>query len=117
MVLLCGRLLTVANVGDSDAVLDTGTEHFMLTVNHRIDDNATERERLSKAGVHLAALSACLTRPAGLGEKGLGPLRCWPGGLAFSRSVGDISAGGHVFSCPHVFQVRQPFGLQESLAL
>lgn len=98
----------MANVGDSDAALDTGTDLVLATVNHRIEENPNEHERLSEAGVQVAPLSTCLTRPAAPGEKGFGPLRCWPGGLEVARSVGDIRAGNHVFSYPHVLQVCEP---------
>lgn len=108
VALLCGKLLTVANVGDSEAVLDTGTGLFLATVSHRIQDNTNERDRLSDAGVCLAPLSTCLSRPASPGSKGFGPLRCWPGGLIVSRSLGNGAAPSPVFSCPHVSQVIVP---------
>ncbi|CAD7705035.1 unnamed protein product [Ostreobium quekettii] len=108
VALLCGRLLTVANVGDSDAVVDTGTDAFLATACHRIEDNAGERERLTSQGVRLGRLSPSLTHVAAPGEKGVGPLRCWPGGLAVSRSIGDAEAGVHVLTCPNVCQVVLP---------
>ena len=111
--LLCGRLLTLVNVGDSDAIVDIGTETFLATVSHRLEDNVNECERLKAAGVHVASLSATLTRLAAPGEEGIGPLRCWPGGLALSRSIGDVKAGSHIIPCPHISQVaaRQLFRL------
>ena len=39
MAVLFGSLLTVANVGDSKAFLDTGSELVELTTSHRIEDN------------------------------------------------------------------------------
>ncbi|CAD7697129.1 unnamed protein product [Ostreobium quekettii] len=42
------------------------------------------------------------------GERGVGPLRCWPGGQAVSRSIGDIKAGESILPCPHVFQAIVP---------
>jgi hypothetical protein len=50
---------------------------LQLSGNHRIDDNKAERERLVAAGGDLAQ--------ADLDGRGVGPLRIWPGGLAFSR--------------------------------
>lgn len=39
MAVLFGNLLTVANVGDSKAFLDTGSEVVELSTSHRIEDN------------------------------------------------------------------------------
>ncbi len=36
LVIVSGWLLTVANIGDSDAYLDTGSEAVQLTFSHRI---------------------------------------------------------------------------------
>jgi hypothetical protein len=46
LMLVTGSLITVANLGDSSAVLDTGNSIFELTKNHRIQDNETEKKRL-----------------------------------------------------------------------
>lgn len=55
-----GWELLVANVGDSCAYLDTGAEVLLVNGNHRLDDNAEERERIKKAGG--ALLSVLLLR-------------------------------------------------------
>ena len=39
MAVLHGKLLTVANVGDSKAFMDTGSEIVELSTSHRIEDN------------------------------------------------------------------------------
>ena len=39
MAVLYGKLLTVANVGDSKAFMDTGSEIVELSTSHRIEDN------------------------------------------------------------------------------
>ena len=39
MAMLYGKLLTVANVGDSKAFIDTGSEIVELSTSHRIEDN------------------------------------------------------------------------------
>jgi hypothetical protein len=36
----------------------------------------------------------------------VGPLRCWPGGLCLSRSIGDIDVGECIIPVPHVKQVK-----------
>lgn len=36
----------------------------------------------------------------------MGPLRCWPGGLCLSRSIGDTDVGEFIVPIPHVKQVK-----------
>ena len=36
----------------------------------------------------------------------VGPLRCWPGGLCLSRSIGDTDVGEYIVPIPHVKQVK-----------
>ena len=36
----------------------------------------------------------------------VGPLRCWPGGLCLSRSIGDTDVGEFIVPVPHVKQVK-----------
>jgi len=36
----------------------------------------------------------------------VGPLRCWPGGLCLSRSIGDLDVGECIIAVPHVKQVK-----------
>ena len=50
LALVVGWELLVANVGDSSAYLDTGSEIIQVTGNHRVDDNADERARVKAAG-------------------------------------------------------------------
>uniref|UniRef100_A0A453I9F5 Uncharacterized protein n=1 Tax=Aegilops tauschii subsp. strangulata TaxID=200361 RepID=A0A453I9F5_AEGTS len=38
------------------------------------------------------------------------PLRCWPGGLCLSRSIGDTDVGEFIVPIPHVKQVKVNFG-------
>lgn len=122
LALLCGRLLTVANLGDSDAVLDTGSQTVLATVSHRLETNDAERKRLADAGMLLASQTSIINTQASLTntaqtsvtqasepwEPVSDTLRCWPGGLAFSRSIGDIEAGKHIISLPHIFQAVLP---------
>jgi len=39
-------------------------------------------------------------------EKTVGSLRCWPGGLCLSRSIGDMDVGEFIVPIPHVKQVK-----------
>ncbi len=54
--LATGWLLTVANTGDSAAVLDTGSSMLELIKSHRIHSNLEEQARLKQAGQYLAPL-------------------------------------------------------------
>lgn len=36
----------------------------------------------------------------------IGPLRCWPGGLCLSRSIGDMDVGEFIVPIPHVKQIK-----------
>ncbi|GFR48931.1 hypothetical protein Agub_g10936 [Astrephomene gubernaculifera] len=106
--IVIGYLLTVANLGDSSAVLDTGCSILELTGSHRIQSNPDEQARLRAAGCTLAPLGFHLQGPARQGELGVGPLRLWPGGLCVSRSVGDLDAGPEVVPLPHIRQLILP---------
>ncbi|KAJ9519451.1 hypothetical protein QJQ45_023188 [Haematococcus lacustris] len=108
VVLCTGWLLTVANTGDSAAVLDTGCSLLELTHSHRIHTNHEEQARLKSAGQQLAQLGYHLQGPAKPGDPGVGPLRLWPGGLCVSRSLGDLDAGPEVLPIPHIRQVILP---------
>lgn len=108
VILSTGWLLTVANTGDSAAVLDTGISMLELIKSHRIQSNLEEQTRLKGAGQYLAPLGFHLQGPAKPGEQGVGPLRLWPGGLCVSRSVGDLDAGAEVVPVPHIRQIMLP---------
>lgn len=41
----------------------------------------------------------------------IGPLRCWPGGLCLSRSIGDMDVGEFIVPVPYVKQVKVVFKL------
>ena len=51
-----GSLLTVANLGDSRACLDTGKAVAQLTVDHRVATHKGERRRLQAQKVHIAPI-------------------------------------------------------------
>uniref|UniRef100_A0A383WJ55 PPM-type phosphatase domain-containing protein n=2 Tax=Tetradesmus obliquus TaxID=3088 RepID=A0A383WJ55_TETOB len=105
MAVMSGWLLTVANTGDSNAVIDCGDAVQEITHSHRIQVNKNEQNRLRQAGAQLAPLGFHLQGPAKPQEMGVGPLRMWPGGLCVSRSIGDLDAGPLIIPLPHVRQV------------
>ncbi|CAA6671329.1 unnamed protein product [Spirodela intermedia] len=93
-------IVTVASVGDSRCILDTQDGAVtLLTVDHRLEENAEERERVTASGGEVGRLSI-------LGGKEIGPLRCWPGGLCLSRSIGDMDVGEYIVPVPYVKQVK-----------
>lgn len=104
-VLITGPLVTVANIGDSAAVLDTGCSMLELTTTHRIHDSLQEQSRLRGSGCNVASMGFHLQGPATAGEPGVGPLRVWPGGLCVARSIGDADAGPEIVPIPSIKQV------------
>ncbi|KAI3410714.1 PPM-type phosphatase domain-containing protein [Psidium guajava] len=99
-VIVDGWTVTVACVGDSRCVLDAqGGAVSNLTVDHRLEDNVEERERVTASGGEVGRLSI-------FGGAEIGPLRCWPGGLCLSRSIGDMDVGEFIVPVPHVKQVK-----------
>lgn len=92
--------VTVASVGDSRCILDAqGGAVSDLTVDHRLEDNVEERERVTASGGEVGRLSI-------VGGCEVGPLRCWPGGLCLSRSIGDMDVGEFIVPVPYVKQVK-----------
>ncbi|KAK7357760.1 hypothetical protein VNO80_17056 [Phaseolus coccineus] len=92
--------VTVASVGDSRCVLDAqGGAVSSLTVDHRLEENIEERERVTASGGEVGRLSI-------VGGAEIGPLRCWPGGLCLSRSIGDMDVGEFIVPIPYVKQVK-----------
>ena len=76
------RELTVANVGDSEALLVEAEDETLLTTQHRLADSAEERERVVETGSTIAQAVDNDGYPGG-------PLRAYPGGLAVTRTIGD----------------------------
>ncbi|XP_020588449.1 probable protein phosphatase 2C 3 [Phalaenopsis equestris] len=98
-VIIDGWTITVASVGDSRCILDAQGDVSLLTVDHRLEENAEERERVTASGGEVGRLSI-------VGGAEIGPLRCWPGGLCLSRSIGDMDVGEFIVPIPHVKQVK-----------
>lgn len=99
-VVIDGWTITVASVGDSRCILDTQAGVVsLLTVDHRLEENVEERERVTASGGEVGRLNI-------YGGNEVGPLRCWPGGLCLSRSIGDTDVGEYIVPIPHVKQVK-----------
>ncbi len=97
VVAVCGDVITVAACGDSLAVLDTGSQVLKLSKEHRLETSESEVSRIKKAGGKV--------EPTILDNGPVGTLRVWPGGLAVSRTIGDIEGKvGGVICDPEVSQ-------------
>jgi serine/threonine protein phosphatase PrpC len=60
LVVVDGLTVTVASVGDSRCIVDTnGGEVSLLTVDHRLEENAEERERVTASGGEVSRLNLC----------------------------------------------------------
>jgi len=107
VVVLVGRWCMVANVGDSSVVMDSGHRIEQLNVDHRLEDNVREQERVITSGGLLTRLDEGGWGPC-LEDEGYGPLRVWPGGLALSRAFGDFDVGEFIFASPYIQQTMLP---------
>jgi serine/threonine protein phosphatase PrpC len=97
------RLITCANVGDSQAYLVLSESIVPLGIDHRLECNAEERERVvADGGVVARALAPTGERRA------VGPLRAWPGGLAMGRSLGDRDCGEWLSPEPSITRTSMP---------
>ncbi|XP_037420938.1 probable protein phosphatase 2C 12 [Triticum dicoccoides] len=103
-VIIDGWVVTVASVGDSRCILESaeGSVYF-LSADHRLDANEEEVERVTASGGEVGRIN--VARGAGIG-----PLRCWPGGLCLSRSIGDTDVGEYIVPVPHVKQLSNAGG-------
>ncbi|XP_074570906.1 putative protein phosphatase 2C 12 [Curcuma longa] len=99
-VIIDGWVVTVASVGDSRCILESaeGSVHY-LSADHRLEANAEEVDRIIASGGEVGRLNI-------VGGAEIGPLRCWPGGLCLSRSIGDKDVGELIVPVPHVKQVK-----------
>ncbi|NP_001141493.1 Probable protein phosphatase 2C 69 [Zea mays] len=93
-------VVTVASVGDSRCILESadGSIYF-LSADHRFDSNPDEVKRVTACGSKVGKMDI-------VGGPEVGPLRCWPGGLCLSRSIGDLDVGECIIAVPHVKQVK-----------
>ncbi|KAM0032741.1 putative protein-serine/threonine phosphatase [Helianthus debilis subsp. tardiflorus] len=99
-VIIEGSVITVASVGDSRCILESADGGlYYLSADHRLDCSEEERERVTASGGEVGRLNAG-------GGAQIGPLRCWPGGLCLSRSIGDVDVGEFIVPVPYVKQVK-----------
>jgi len=94
------EMCTIANVGDSYALLVSCDAFRWITEDHRLQTNQTERERVVACGGIIAQAAFKDGRSAAL--RGLGPLRAWPGGVACARAIGDSDCGHFISAEPVV---------------
>ncbi|KAB2076117.1 hypothetical protein ES319_A06G019000v1 [Gossypium barbadense] len=99
-VILEGWVVTVASVGDSRCIFESAEGGiYHLSADHRLECNEEERHRITASGGEVGRLNAG-------GGAEIGPLRCWPGGLCLSRSIGDMDVGEFIVPVPYVKQVK-----------
>ncbi|KAJ0085810.1 hypothetical protein Patl1_08985 [Pistacia atlantica] len=99
-VIIEGWVITVASVGDSRCILESAEgDIYYLSADHRLECNEEERDRITASGGEVGRLNAG-------GGAEIGPLRCWPGGLCLSRSIGDMDVGEFIVPVPYVKQVK-----------
>ncbi|KAL5982435.1 hypothetical protein ACLOJK_016506 [Asimina triloba] len=99
-VIIDGWFVTVASVGDSLCILESAEGAvYCLSADHRLEANEEERDRITASGGEVGRLNI-------IGGAEIGPLRCWPGGLCLSRSIGDMDVGEFIVPIPHVKQVK-----------
>jgi BRCA1-associated protein len=96
MLLQIGWLLTVANLGDSRAVLDTGVgEAVMLTVDHRVATYQGERRRVEAMGNTIAPIDFSGSGGCGAAGHAGGVFAGWHGGWLAGRLLWQpLSAAG-----------------------
>ncbi|WCJ35402.1 Protein phosphatase 2C family protein [Euphorbia peplus] len=99
-VIIEGWVVTVASVGDSRCILESAEGGiYYLSADHRLECNVEERERITSSGGEVGRLNTG-------GGAEIGPLRCWPGGLCLSRSIGDRDVGEFIVPVPYVKQIK-----------
>ncbi|PKI50652.1 probable protein phosphatase 2C 12 [Punica granatum] len=99
-VILEGWVITAASVGDSRCIFESADgDIYYLSADHRLECNEEERERITSSGGEVGRLNTG-------GGAEIGPLRCWPGGLCLSRSIGDMDVGPFIVPVPYVKQVK-----------
>lgn len=99
LVIIDGSVVTAASVGDSRCVLEADGSIYYLSADHRFDACGEEVGRVTECGGEVGRLNV-------IGGAEIGPLRCWPGGLCLSRSIGDQDVGEFIIAVPFVKQIK-----------
>lgn len=98
MLIVHSEGAVLANVGDTTAVLDNGTDTLHeLTCDFRLSCCTNEVERVRMEGAEVRRMQ--------LEGVDIGPLRVWPGGMMFARAIGDIDVHPHILPRPHLVQL------------
>mmetsp|Transcript_14058 Transcript_14058/g.35803 ORF Transcript_14058/g.35803 Transcript_14058/m.35803 type:complete len:296 (+) Transcript_14058:41-928(+) len=101
-VIVDGDEVTIANVGDSEAVLYLAGESRILSADHRVGRRTpAEHTRLMDAG-------AAIGRIRGRNGQPVGPERVYPGGLSVTRSIGDSDSTAAAIPDPDVSTITLP---------
>ncbi|CAN6539929.1 hypothetical protein ACFX2I_016724 [Malus domestica] len=99
-VIIEGWVISVASVGDSRCIVEPAEGGvYYLSADHRLEINEEERQRITSSGGEVGRLNTG-------GGAEIGPLRCWPGGLCLSRSIGDMDVGEFIVPVPYVKQIK-----------
>ncbi|KAL5570267.1 hypothetical protein UlMin_026842 [Ulmus minor] len=99
-VIIEGWVIIVAFVGDSHCILEAAEGGiYYLSVDHKLDCNEEDRLRITTSWGEVGRLNTS-------GGAKIGPLRCWPGGLCLSRSIGDRNIGEYIVPVPYVKTLR-----------
>ncbi|XP_058089257.1 probable protein phosphatase 2C 12 isoform X3 [Magnolia sinica] len=105
-VIIDGWVVTAASVGDSRCIFESAEGAiYNLSADHRLEANEEERDRITASGGEVGRLNTG-------GGAEIGPLRCWPGGLCLSRSIGDMDVGEFIVPIPYVKQVKEAVQLK-----
>ncbi|KAI8027660.1 Histone-lysine N-methyltransferase EZ3 [Camellia lanceoleosa] len=77
------------------------------------EDNYVHVSEAFMAGIAAGAVESVVSSPFELIKlrAQIGPLRCWPGGLCLSRSIGDLDVGEFIVPIPYVKQVKAVNGI------
>jgi len=115
VAMVVGQQLTIGWVGDSRAVLGRydapkGWSAVSLSSDHK-PTAPSERERITQAGGnigrsvkeanarHVRAVAGARCPVFCFGAHPAAPMRCYPGGLSLSRSIGDVTLKYHAVKC------------------
>ena len=95
MAIIIDKLLYIANVGDSRAILAYGNKGLskQISIDHK-PDNKTERKRIRDNGgrIYRSKSRRSNSQTNIIHLRSVKPLRIFPGRLSVSRAIGDFKA-------------------------